>query len=71
MDDEGKGGADFSLVRVGALGKPACVHHGSMNKVTPSPPGIWRCITLSGLGRHDEGTRPNPCRAACQEKETP
>lgn len=59
MGDGGKGGADFSLVRV-RDGKPECVRHGAMNKVSPSPPGYWRCITTSG-------PKSNGCRAACEE----
>lgn len=54
MDDQGKGGADFSLVGSDQWGKPSCARHGAMNKVTPSPPGLWRCL---------QGT----CRAGCQE----
>ena len=50
------GGADLTFVYVGADGKPWCREHGALNKVSPSPPGIWRC--LGGLVR---------CPAGCQE----
>lgn len=50
---ETDGGADFSLVTFDP--KPRCVLHGAMNKVTPSPPGFWRCV-------HSWS-----CRAGCQE----
>jgi hypothetical protein len=40
------GGADLTLVTPGPDGKPACVVHGAMNKV--SADGIWRCITTTG-----------------------
>lgn len=58
-----EGGADISLVITEEglnLGKPTCVLHGAMNKVSPSPPGYWRCITTSGA-------KFNPCRAGCME----
>jgi hypothetical protein len=74
IDDNEKGGADFSLVVIGDMGKPACKDHGAMNKISEYPPGYWRCITLSGLGQDykgkkttPDGNRPNPCRAACRE----
>lgn len=54
------GGADFSLVEIGDLGKPSCKHHGAMNKVSPSPPGFWRCVATAG-------PKINPCRAGCME----
>lgn len=55
------GGGDFTLVAFGADGKPRCIEHGAMNKVSPSPPGYWRCISTSGA-KH------NPCRAGCMER---
>lgn len=61
MPDD-NGGSDFDLVFI-ADGKPSCLEHGAMNKVSPSPPdggGYWRCITASGPKR-------NPCRAGCRE----
>ena len=54
------GGANFDLIGVDTYGKPRCKLHGAMNKVSPSPPGFWRCIALSGV-------KFNPCRAGCQE----
>jgi len=54
--DTNSGGSDFSLVVMDRYGKPACRDHGAMNKVSPSPPGIWRCP--GGLAR---------CPAGCQE----
>lgn len=63
LEDEGKGGADFSLVTIERrCFKPACRLHGAMNKVSESPPGIWRCITTAG-------PKVNGCRAACREAE--
>lgn len=61
LDDLEKGGADFSLVELDRWGKPSCVNHGAMNKVSPAPRAIWRCITTSGA-------KINPCRAACMEE---
>lgn len=62
MEDDGKGGADYTLVTLDErFGKPACVLHGAMNKVSPSPPGLWRCITTAG-------PKINGCRAACMER---
>jgi hypothetical protein len=49
------GGADYTLVELDQYGKPSCTRHGAMNKVTPSPPGYWRCLHISG------------CRAGAQE----
>lgn len=49
------GGADLDRVSRDRFGKPTCRMHGAMNKVSPSPPGIWRCLHISG------------CRAGCQE----
>lgn len=37
------GGADANLVTL-VDDKPHCTLHGAMNKVSPSPPGIWRCV---------------------------
>ncbi|MCP3949447.1 hypothetical protein [Herbaspirillum sp.] len=48
------GGADYSLVEL-VNAKPSCKTHGAMNKVTPTPPGYWRCLT------------DGHCRAGCQE----
>lgn len=64
MDDsDDKGGSDFSLVTLDKKwGKPSCVHHGAMNKVSPSPPGLWRCITTAG-------PKVNGCRAGCREEQ--
>lgn len=61
MDDDAPGGADFTLVEFDRWGKPSCVNHGAMNKVSPSPPGLWRCITTAGA-------KINGCRAACMER---
>lgn len=61
-DDDG----DFSLVTFDAAGKPSCVKHGAMNKLSPSPPegtGTWRCITTNGGYRGQGGG----CRAGCRE----
>lgn len=55
IEDQSNGGADFTLVEPDKNGKPSCREHGAMNKVTPSPPGFWRCI-------HSWS-----CRAACRE----
>jgi hypothetical protein len=63
MEDDGKGGADFTIVRLDRWGKPSCALHGAMNKVSPSPPGLWRCITTAG-------PKNNGCRAACMERST-
>lgn len=52
---ETDGGASFDLVKLDAFGKPSCVNHGAMNKVSESPPGFWRCLHLSR------------CRAGCRE----
>jgi hypothetical protein len=57
-----EGGADFALVEPGDLGKPSCVLHGAMNKVSPSPPGYWRCVTTAG-------PKVNSCRAGCMERQ--
>ena len=54
---DANGGADLSRVTTDSFGKPACTLHGAMNKVTPSPPGWWRCLHISG------------CRAGCAEVE--
>ena len=53
---ESEGGADLSLVRLGKDGKPECVRHGAMNKL--SPVGIWRCISTTG-------TNGRRCDAGC------
>lgn len=63
MDDDDKGGADFTLVELDRWNKPSCVLHGAMNKVSPSPPGLWRCVTTAG-------PKTNGCRAACMERRT-
>ena len=51
------GGANWDLVAIGDDGKPSCRLHGAMNKVSPTPPGFWRCLTT--------GT----CRAGCMESD--
>lgn len=56
---ESDGGADFALVKIATDGKPRCMKHGAMNKVSEL---FWRCITTSG-------PKHNPCRAGCQEPE--
>lgn len=53
------GGADFDLILIGIDGLPRCIEHGAMNKVSPTPPGLWRCLA-DGAGT---------CRAGCQEIE--
>jgi hypothetical protein len=58
---EDNGGADFDLVEYDKNGKPRCKLHGAMNKVSPSPPGFWRCVTTAGA-------KFNPCRAGCMEE---
>lgn len=58
---ETDGGADFTLVSFDKRGKPSCVHHGAMSKVSEI---FWRCITTAG-------PKFNPCRAGCQESEDP
>lgn len=57
MPDD-NGGADIGLVVLDDQGKPTCVSHGAMNKV--SAEGFWRCIATSSA-------RGNTCRAACRE----
>ena len=55
IDDQGKGGADFSMVEIGDMGKPSCKTHKAMNKVSSTENGgFWRCL---------QGT----CRAGCME----
>jgi hypothetical protein len=58
--DLSAGASDFDLVTFDRWGKPTCRIHGAMNKVSPSPPGTWRC--LGGLAR---------CPAGCQEARVP
>jgi hypothetical protein len=55
---ETDGGADFSLVRFDEWGKPTCLQHGAMNKVSEV---FWRCIATAGA-------KYNPCRAGCMEE---
>jgi hypothetical protein len=55
---EDNGGGDFDLVVIDDDGKPSCVLHGAMNKV--SAEGFWRCITTSS-------PKGNNCRAGCRE----
>jgi len=57
---ETDGGGDISRVRIDFDGKPVCLDHGAMNKV--SPDGIWRCITTTSA------TAGKRCNAGCLEE---
>ena len=62
--------ANFNLVEI-KNGKPHCIKHGAMNKITKD--GFWRCITVAGYKRIVQGNSvsekhvENICRAGCKQ----